>query len=241
MVSVLRPGQRHINIPGIGVQTSRRAVASGALPCYYLSFDGTDYGTLSLAFTPPVTFVGWLKPTSTAQQVIFSESGYSYSWQKWTVNYCGHGGTSYGGTVQANQWQHFAVTIPANGSQIRVFLNGVDVSAVVGNSNGATATYTRLGGRFDGALMYTGLVSAIGAASGVLSVATMYAAGTFHKPLDTATFNLLALNMRNEMGAGTIVDDESPNNKNVTLAASPNTPTWSGTMATGGPTGWSDT
>ena len=30
MVSVLRPGQRILNIPGYGVQTSRRAVASGA-------------------------------------------------------------------------------------------------------------------------------------------------------------------------------------------------------------------
>ena len=30
MVSVLRPGQRIINIPGIGVQTSRRAVSVAA-------------------------------------------------------------------------------------------------------------------------------------------------------------------------------------------------------------------
>jgi hypothetical protein len=74
MVSVLRPGNRILNIPGIGVSTSRRAVAS-AVPVAVTNFfnqlyAGTrnDYtGTVGFRFTPTsdVVIVALGRPVST--------------------------------------------------------------------------------------------------------------------------------------------------------------------------------
>lgn len=47
MTTIIRPGQRVLNVPGIGMRVSRRAVSSGSPPSYWLVFDGAnDYITL---------------------------------------------------------------------------------------------------------------------------------------------------------------------------------------------------
>lgn len=207
-----------------------------AAACYYLTFGGSNYGTFSgIAVTPPVTIVAWVRATTTDQQQVLGRNGYEAALQFWTVVLGEHGGTSYGGSTAANVWQHIACTVPASGD-VRVWLNGTDATSVVGASDGATKTITQLGRRFDGALAYTGDMAAIGIAGSVLDVAAMWTAGDFLKPLNPATFGVLALNMRDEAGAGTTVDDEGTGNNDATLNAA----IWGGTMAAGGPAGWTD-
>jgi len=215
----------------------------GTLPCYYLTFDAIDdLVTMSVSTGLPHTIVCWIKRTHISAQRFIMSNGTTSA----PNIFIGSTGRLVArvdaqiltaqGLLDNTNWNHLAVVHPGGVTNSILYINGVDVTNTT-NVAISTVTYSRLGTTPGNPL--DGNMAAIGIAPLVLNIAALYAAGTFHKPLDPATFTKSCWNIRNEGGSGTVLIDESATGNNGTFLGV-GEPAWGGLMSTGGPTGWSD-
>uniref|UniRef100_A0A6M3J682 Putative lectin/glucanase superfamily protein n=1 Tax=viral metagenome TaxID=1070528 RepID=A0A6M3J682_9ZZZZ len=248
-IFIQRPRDRLLHIGSLG-GLQYRSMGQGAvvLPCYYLSFDGFD-DVINLAATtlsPPCTVSVWLKRASinTADGIIGATVGNRFWYldsSATNVAYVRTGGgvSSSAGVWSSTDWVHGAIVL-RNGASAIHYRNGVDVS-------GAPVTMTNLDnvseiGRaaINNAYCFHGFLAVFGIAPAVLDVPALWAAGTFHQPLDPTVFSTACWNMRQEGGAGTALIDEAITPWNGAFKGA-GEPAWGGLMSVGGPAGWSDT
>jgi len=221
--------------------------SAASLPCYYLTFDSTpdDYISLAgVALKRPFTVVMWVK-----RRVIGVNHGLiagasvqnDFSITNSNVLSGRHAGDSSGWStaITATTWMHLAYLVKSSTAVHQFFKDGVDVTGPggAGVTNASAGTYIYIGRRSAGS-SFDGQLAAVGIAPAELDIATLYAAGTFHRPLDPAVFTVACWNMRRESGAGTALTDEAATNHGTFKALGE--PAWGGLMSAGGPAGWTD-
>lgn len=216
------------------------AGAAVAVPCYYLTFDGlNDLITLAgIVLTPPFTIVAWTRRrvTGVTHPIVANAADAPYfQLRRTNMIRLNHKTNTYSNASLTTAWSHVSVTAPA-AANAAVFRDGVDVSIVAAVA-AAALPYNRIG--MSGALLFDGELAAIGIAPAALNIPALWAAGTLHRPLDPLTFTTACWNMRNEGGAGVTLDDESASGNDGTFLGA-GEPLWAGTMAAGGPAGWTD-
>ncbi|MEN6507052.1 MAG: LamG-like jellyroll fold domain-containing protein [Planctomycetaceae bacterium] len=219
--------------------------AAPVLPCYYLTFDGAnDYISLAgITIAPPFTIVAWTKRTAAWNwDVVIGKNGAAgpiLAMSAGNLIYNAFGGAAQSNASAALTWTHLAAVCPVGPATMTVFRNGVDVTAAPLGVAVGNLVYNQIGRGNSDAYCWNGQLAAIGIAPGIINVAALYAAGTFHKPLSAATWTVACWNGRTEGGAGVALDDESAGGNDGTFKGA-GEPTWGGQMIVGGPAGWSD-
>lgn len=226
----------------VGAALGVTAGGATALPCYWLSFDGTDYGTfVGIALTPPCTIVGWTWADPPGG--VWMSNGIDTSMQMASlyVPRVTWDGTNADDVANrgAGVWLHVAGVFRTSLNQIDIYTNGV-YRAKSGAYAAGLNTINCFGAVAAGVWPWFGRLAAVGIAPNEQNIAALWAAGSFHKPLDPLVWTVLAMNLRNEGGAGGVADDESASTNDCTFALAPNAPAWGGTMAATGPLGWTD-
>jgi hypothetical protein len=221
-----------------------KGTSRAVLPCWYLTFDSTpdDYVGLAtgVSLTRPFTMVMWVQRRVTgvyhgllAALNVQNDLCISNS----NVLSGRHGGDSPGWSTvfTTTTWMHVAHVVTSAGH--RFFKDGVDITGSAGVTNANTGVYRYIGRRGTGS-SFDGQLAAIGIAPAELDIAALYAAGTFHKPLDPLVFTTACWNMRQETGTGTALVNEAVANHGTFKAIGE--PAWGGLMSAGGPAGWAD-
>lgn len=236
-------GGRHIVIPPLMQMRTRgpKTAAVAAAACYYLHFDGNDYGTFSgVSITPPYSVAFWIKrDNSTGDHgVLKSAAGFYYIMFTGDQMYTRHYYPNISTYQTATEWSHYGINFIGNSAPNQVFLNGVQQDDSDATAYDNTVAYDILG-CLGGSYYLEGDLAAIGIAPNTIDIAALYAAGTFHKPLNPAVWTSLCLNLKG--GSGTTLDDESASGNDCTLASGDAAPSWAAKMEDSGPPGWSDT